>query len=299
MSVKRMLLHIAFCVNHKRRVKHVARCSVFMSILLTLFFVRSTHAQSTATLQTVTVSLLPQYDDPRLMIVVEAELNQEGTGAIAIPPVVELVAAEAKTADGTYAPMDAHFEGASDGRFISFTSPTSSVRLVLYQDVIPQQPARDLTFTFPGQRDALTRLTWRVVFPLGAKETGTVPEMGTIGAVHYGMEGFERDAGALAANTPATQRLMWVRASNGASFARAIATPVTSSDASSAVPSLPAPLEKAARGIADVSTGEPIATDARMGLLRRYPALWGGVAVFVLGLLLVVDGVAKRITGKG
>jgi hypothetical protein len=235
------------------------------------------------------------------MIVFEAELNQAGTSAIAIPTAVELTGAEAKAADGTYAPMEATFEGASDGRFITFTSPTSSVRLIFYQDIIPAQPERDLTFTLPAQRDALTALKWRVVFPLGAKSMVTEPEMGTIGAVHYGMEGFEREAGSLPADTPATQRLTWVRQSNAPSFAQSISTPnpTTESESPSALPSLPAPLEKAARSLAGVPAEEPLPADGWLGILRRNPALWGGAAVFVLGLLLVVDGVAKRVRRNG
>jgi hypothetical protein len=272
------------------------------SILNTLFFVLlalllpplSAHAQSTATLQTLTVSLLPQYDDPRLMIVLEADLNQAGTSAIAIPNAVELTGAEAKNPDGTYTPIEAAFEGASDGRFITFTSPTSSVRLVFYQDAIPRQPERNLTFTLPAQRDALTLLKWRVVFPLGAKDIRTTPEMTTIGAVHYGMEGFEREAGALPAYTTAEQQLAWVRDSNSPSFAQAIATPATTTDTPVGLPSLPAPLEKAARSMAGVPAPEPIATNGWLGVLRRNPVLWGGAAVFVLGLLLVVDGLAKQ-----
>lgn len=295
------IMHRAYCINDNRRPMHYALCNTLIGIFLTLFFIPSAHAQNTATLQTLTVSLLPQYDDPRLMIVFEAELNQAGRGAIAIPTAVELTGADAKAADGTYTPIEATFEGASDGRFITFTSPTPSVRLVFYQDVIPPQPERDLTFTLPAQRDPLTTLKWRVVFPLGAKEIVTTPEMGSIGAVHYGMEGFERDAGTLPADTVATQRLAWVRQSNAPSFAQAIATPppATEADSASVLPSLPAPLEKAARSIAGVPAEEPIVADGWLGILRRNPALWGGAAVFVLGLLLVVDGVAKRVRGNG
>lgn len=294
------VLSIEYWENGRKRSQY-SILNTLILILLTLFFIPSAHAQSTATLQTLTVSLLPQYDDPRLMIVFEAELNQPGSSAIAIPTAVELTGAEAKAADGTYTPIEATFEGASDGRFITFTSPTPSVRLVFYQDVIPQQPERDLTFTLPAQRNTLTALKWRVVFPLGAKEIVTEPEMGSIGAVHYGMEGFEREAGGLPADTPTTQRLVWVRQSNAPSFAQAIATPnpATEADSVPALPSLPAPLEKAARSIAGVPAEEPIPADGWLGFLRRNPALWGGAAVFVLGLLLVVDGVAKRVRSKG
>lgn len=294
------VLSIEYWENSRQHSQY-SILNTLLIFLLATGFTSADHAQSTATLQSLTVSLLPQYDDPRLMIVFEADLNQAGTGAIAIPTAVELTGADAKAADGTYTPIEAAFEGASDGRFITFTSPTPSVRLVFYQDVIPPQPERDLTFTLPAQRDDLTLLQWRVVFPLGAKEMLTEPEMGSIGAVHYGMEGFERDAGALPADTPATQRLAWVRQSNAPSFAQAIATPApaTEPDSASVLPSLPAPLEKAARSIAGVPAEAPIPADGWLGILRRNPALWGGAAVFVLGLLLVVDGVAKRARSKG
>jgi len=270
-------------------------------VLVAIFLTPSAHAQSTATLQALTVSLLPQYDDPRLMIVYEAELNQAGTSSVAIPTGVELSGAESKGADGSYVLMEAVFEGASDGRFITFTSPTPSVRLVLYLDAIPPHPERDVTFTLPAQRDPLTALQWRVVFPLGATDMLTEPTMTTIGAVHYGMEGFERDAGSLTARTPAMQRFAWVRQSNSPSFAQAVATPATATDAPSELLSLPAPLEKAARSFAGVPAdpaNETIDT-GWVAHLRRTPALWGGAAVFVLGLLLVVDGVAKRVRGNG
>lgn len=271
------------------------RYAIAHTVLAALFFTATAAAQTRATLQTLTVSLLPQYDDPRLMIVLEAELSSAGTASIAIPTAVELVAAEAKAEDGTYTAMEARFDGASDGRFITFTSPTSSVRLVLYQDVIPDQPERDLTFTLPAQRDALSNLTWRVVFPLSAKSLVTEPEMTGIGAVHFGMEGFERDAGALPARTSATQRLAWVRQSNAPSFARPVTTPVPAAEQPSTLSSLPVPLEKAARTLA--GTSEPLPDRQPTGWFSRLqenPLIWGGVAVFILGLLLVVDGVARQ-----
>lgn len=288
----RWIVHRAYCIGRRLPLMHYALCTLLLGLLLAI--PPTTYAQSSATLQTLTVSLLPQYDDPRLMIVFEAELNQAGSSAIAIPSAVELTAADAKAADGSYTPIEATFEGASDGRFITFTSPTSSVRLVFYQNVIPRQPERDLTFTLPAQRDALTMLKWRVVFPLGAKDIATTPEMISIGAVHYGMEGFEREVGTLPARTPAAQQLAWVRQSNAPSFAQAVATPAPGAATTSTLPSLPAPLEKAARTLAESPATLPLTSDGWLGFLRRNPALWGGAAVFVLGLLLVVDGMAKR-----
>jgi hypothetical protein len=271
------------------------------AVLLVVLVPSTAAAQNTVALESLTVSLLPQYDDPRLMIVYEAELSGAGTSAIAIPNAVELTAAEAKAADGTYTAIEATFEGASDGRYITFTSPTPSVRLVFYQDSIPRQPERDMTFTLPGQRDDLSNLTWRVVFPLSAKEILTEPEMTSLGAVHFGMEGFEREAGALVARTPATQRLAWVRQSNAPSFAQPVSTPAPAAELPTELASLPAPLEKAARTLAGISPDLPTDTPSSgwLGSLRENPILWGGAAVFVLGLLLVLDGLTKgRRQGK-
>src|SRR5688572_18308215 len=82
-------LSIEYGRNRRQRSQY-SILNTLIIILLTMGFAPSVHAQGTATLQILTVSLLPQYDDPRLMIVFEAELNQAGTSAIAIPTAVEL-----------------------------------------------------------------------------------------------------------------------------------------------------------------------------------------------------------------
>lgn len=281
-------------------------------------------AQSTVAVQTMTVSLLPQYDDPRLLIIFEADLAEPGQGYIAIPDAVELQGAEARQDDGSYQSIEARFEGASDGRFITFTSPTRSVRLAFYQDVITRDSAHVLDFTLPSQRDALTTLKWRVVFPLGSSDISSEPAMTSIGDVHYGMPGFERDAGALAARTPAVQQVRWSRASNSPSFAREVPTTnATGSETESADTDLENEATSTRSSVtANVGTdilaettgrivrGETDlarATEAAQSrtqesdwftTFRSNPIVWGALAVFVLGLLLVLDGIRKRVKRK-
>ncbi len=268
------------------------------------------HAQTPSALQTMTVSLLPQYDDPRLLIIFEAELDQPGQGAIAIPDAVELHSAEAQQEDGSYQPIEAKFEGATDGRVITFTSPTRAVRLSFYQDVITRDTNHTLDFIMPAQRDTLTSLKWRAVFPLGASTLATDPVMTAIGDVHYGMAGFERDAGALAARTPATQQMNWQRASNSPSFAREVnVSAANENTAIEASPTRTAPSISAnvsadtlAEATGRMVRGEAVVPEAEEANwftpFRDNPIVWGALAVFVVGLPLVLDGIRKRITRK-
>lgn len=191
-------------------------------------------AQQAARVERLTVSLLPQYDDPRLLILYEVTLDAPGSVALAVPPAVELHAAAYLAEDGRLRDLEAAFEGASDGRFIRFTSPTRNARLELYQDVIPQQAERTVDFTLPAQRDALDALHWVVVFPLDATDLATEPAMSEAGQNHFGMAEFTRDAGPLPARQPATQRLTWVRESDAPSFLSA---------AASSVPEAPVPTD--------------------------------------------------------
>lgn len=275
----------------------ITRRIALIGLLVAFFFLSSgavSYAQNNSTpLQALTVSLLPQYDDPRLMIVLEATLVQPGRGAVAIPPNVELIVAEALRPDNTYTEIEAAFDGAADGRFITFNSPTTAVRIILYQDSIPRQPERTLPFTLPAQRDDLTALNWRVVFPLGATSVATTPAMTPLGVAHYGMEAFEREAGALPARTTAEQEISWVRESDLPSFAHII----TGSPATE-LASLPAPMENIPPSLVDNSDlPEAVTPTTRetgwVATFRNNPMLWGAVALFVVGLLLVLDGIRK------
>lgn len=202
-----------------------SRWSVLLVCLLLLLGIGQASAQQAARVERLTVSLLPQYDDPRLLIIYEATLDAPGSAVLAVPPAVELHAAAYLAEDGRLREMEATFEGASDGRFIRFTTPARTARLEFYQDVIPRQAARRVDFTLPAQREALDTLRWIVVFPLDATDLATEPAMTEAGQNHFGMVEFTRDAGSLPASQSAQQRFSWARESNEPSFLSAAAAP--------------------------------------------------------------------------
>ena len=288
-----------------------------LCVLYGLGGVGAAHAQTPAALQTMIVSLMPQYDDPRLLIVFDVEMDQPGQGYIAIPDAVELHSAEARLDDGSYQAIEAKFEGASDGRFITFTSPTRTARVSFYQDVITREAAHVLDFTLPAQRDALSLLAWRVVFPLGATDIAMDPEMLNTGDVHYGMPGYLRETGGLPARTPAVQQVRWTRASSSPSIAREVTTDTTTETNAAVSEGVPTPTVSSpsanvgtdilAETTGRIVRGETDITQAReaaktqsdwFSTFRANPIVWGAVAVFIVGLLLVLDGIRKRVTRK-
>jgi len=175
-------------------------------------------AQTSAQVEILTVSLLPQFNDRRLLILYEAQLDQAGSAVLAIPPAVELHRASYQSAEGELIEIQAEFEAASDGRFIRFTSPHQTARLELYQDAIPRNPQRFIDFTLPEQRYNLQTLRWVVTFPLDSSNIKTDPPMTLLGQNHFGMQEYQRDAGALPAGEDAKQTIEWVRTSNEPSF---------------------------------------------------------------------------------
>lgn len=196
---------------------------VFLFSVLSLlsvgsFFVVDVMAQNEAQVETLTVSLLPQFNDPRLLIIYDAQLNQPGSAVLAIPSAVELHRASYQSEDGELIEIEAEFEAASDGRFIRFSSPNQTARLELYQDVIPRNPQRFIDFTLPDQRYDLQNLRWVVTFPLDSSNMITKPPMALLGQNHFGMQEYHRDAGPLPAGQDAEQTIEWVRQSDQPSF---------------------------------------------------------------------------------
>ncbi len=175
-------------------------------------------AQSEAQVESLTVSLLPQFNDRRLLIIYEAQLDQVGTAVLAIPSAVELHRASYQSDEGELVEIKAEFEAASDGRFIRFTSPNKTARLELYQDVIPRTTARFVDFTLPDQRYDLQALNWIATFPLDSSDLKSDPPMTLLGENHFGMQEYRRNAGPLPAGQDAKQTIEWVRISEEPSF---------------------------------------------------------------------------------
>ncbi len=198
------------------KLKFVLLLSLLIGLLWGSFSISV--AQNEVRVESLTLSLLPQFNDQRLLIIYEATLEAPGSAALAIPAAVELEAALYRADDGTLIDIEAEFEGASDGRFIRFSSPAANARLELYQDVIPRQAERFVDFTLPAQRYDLDSLRWLVTFPLDASNFVTKPPMNPLGQNHFGMEEFEREVAPLPAGERASQTIEWYRESDEPSF---------------------------------------------------------------------------------
>lgn len=161
-----------------------------------------------------TVTLLPQYDDPRLLILYEATLSAAGPVALAVPPAVELHEVAFWGDDGRLKRLEGRFEGRSDGRYLTFESPAREIRVELYQDVIPPGPERTVLFTLPAQERPIGQFRWNVVFPLESEVVAGSPPMLSTGTDHLGMATFTREVGAVAAGEAVRQEIRWTRVSS-------------------------------------------------------------------------------------
>lgn len=176
-------------------------------------------AQDPPAWERLAITLMPQYDDPRLLILYEATLERSGEVAFGIPTGVELASAAYREADGRLVEVEARFEARSDGRRVVVESPGRELRLALYQDVIPPTIDRFVDFTLPAQDVAVGELEWRVVYPLGASELRSEPPMRSTGSNHLGMATFSRSAGALTPGSTSMQTIEYRRVSNEPSLA--------------------------------------------------------------------------------
>lgn len=211
--------------------------------------------------ESLTVSLLPQYDDPRLLVILTATLDAPGEVLLGAPSGVELNTAAYLNEQREYQSTEAAFEAASDGRFIRFTTPAREVRVEFFYDVIPPGPERTVTFTLPRQRYSIANLVWKTTFPVDSANPQADPAMDSLGLNHYGMQEWQRAAGPLPLGETASQTIRWVRESNAPSFSM------------SAIESPP-------------SSGN---TPTRSVLVYG-----GALLAFLVGGLLVADGIRKQ-----
>jgi hypothetical protein len=253
-----------FAPHNPRRPMLATRAVLPTLLAVLLLFLGSTSVwaqePTAGEVESLTISLLPQYDDPRLLIIYEAVLPQPGEVAMGVPPGVELHTAAYRAADGTLRSTEARWDAASTGRYIRFSAPTREVRLELYQDVVPRQTDRFVDFTLPRQLFDVARLRWVVVFPLDSTEIVTEPPMERYGLNHIGMEEYHREAGRLPVGERALQTIEWARESNE--------------------PSIILPDDP------------PAAADPTMGDL--HPVYVGAGLAFLVGLALVLNGLWRQ-----
>jgi hypothetical protein len=240
-------------------------CLLLLSLLVITVAVENVTAQGgIATIESLTVTLMPQYDDPRLLMVYEATLASPGEVALGVPSGVELARASYHVEDGRLEDAEASFEAAPEGRFIHFNVPTNQARLDLYYDVITAGPERFVDFTLPRQKGAIAGVTWQAILPADATDITSSPGMALAGENHLGMPVYEREEGSIEEGERPFQNLAWVRASDA--------------------PFLLLPGDEAAEQNSGFING----------LSRQSYIYLGGGLLFLVGLWLVVDGFRKQ-----
>lgn len=159
------------------------------------------------------VSLWPEYDDPRLLVIYHGELASEVTQPVRLPiPADAEVHAVAYVADdGTLVNLEWRAETAGGERILVLSPPTQGFQVEYYWDVLGPGPEKSFTVSIAAGPQLVQALRFQAQEPVGAHDLrGDPPLQGpTVG--FQGLNYYVREAGPLAPGGVAQQAVRYVK----------------------------------------------------------------------------------------
>jgi hypothetical protein len=222
-------------------------------------------AQETLSLATLQVSLWPEFDQPRTLVILDgtlppgtplpAELTLRMPAAAGAPHAVAIVGADGNLLTASYTTNPA-----GDDIIVSFSANSLSFRLEYYDPALVMKGAAR-TYTFNWTTDyPVTAAALRVQQPSGATGLAAEPALVDVGVADYGLRYWESSLGALAAGQTVSLALSYTKAdstlsANAVGAVPAAAAAPTAAAGLSAGPNLPLVITVAAVGLALVGAG--------------------------------------------
>jgi hypothetical protein len=173
-------------------------------------------AQQTS-IERLTISLWPEYDDPRLLVIYRGELAQDPTGPrlFPLPRTAQVHAVAYVSSDGRLLTADWQLlpsEGSE--KMLLFTPRTRLFQLEYYDDVLGTAPERSFVFRFFSDRYDVKDLEIEVQQPLRATGLQGSPALEPWGADARGFSYFGRRVGAVPTGTVIEQRVSYRKTDN-------------------------------------------------------------------------------------
>ena len=189
------------------------------------------------TIQRLQVSLWPEYDDPRLLVIYRGELASEATQPVRLPiPADAEVHAVAYVAeDGTLVNLDWTSETAEDGRVLVLSPPTRAFQVEYYWDVLGTGPERSFTVPIAAGPQPVQALRIQVQEPVGAQDLQGDPPLEGPTVGFQGLNYYVREAGPLAPGAVVRQTVRYVKRDTRLSVAVVQPTPAQPAQAEKAV----------------------------------------------------------------
>lgn len=184
------------------------RRSVFMLIIMgALGFSQ----QVPIVLERLEISLWPEYDDPRLLVIYRGELAEDPQSPLAftIPNTAQIHAVAHVGPAGTLLADDWQLLPTDTDQLVLFTPGSRRFQLEYYDDVLGASEERSFVFRFRSDRYEIKNLEIEVQQPLRATGLQTSPTLEPQGLDTRGFRYFGKRIGAVSPGTLIEQRVSY------------------------------------------------------------------------------------------
>lgn len=155
------------------------------------------------------ISLWPEYDDPRLLVIYRGELAEDPKSSLVftIPNTAQVHAVAYMGPAGTLLTAEWQLLPRDNDQLVLFTPKSRRFQLEYYDDVLGTSPERSFVFRFVSDRYEIKDLEIEVQQPLRAQGLQGNPALEPRGTDTRGFSYFGRRVGAVAPGTLVEQRV--------------------------------------------------------------------------------------------
>ncbi len=207
------------------------RCIAVGLVGLSLFLllVGTGFAQGVPRVQTLSISLWPEYDDPRVLVIMTGTLEEANQRVrIPLPPNAELNAVAYASEDGRLLTAEWSPEILDDRTYIIVSVPTQQFHIEYYLDAVSPGERTVVQVRIPVPEAQIARAVLTVQQPRNTTDFTATPPLGEPEAGFDNLMYASRDLGPLAPGDVVEQEVQYTRLVPGLSTTPRVATtPVT------------------------------------------------------------------------
>ena len=168
-----------------------------MIILFLTLFAAPAWGQSPTELTDLTIKLWPEYDDPRLLVIIDGQLAQPGSEVrLPIPPEAELNAVATADATGRLLQNEWRIEKDEDGNRLIVLTPTNPIfRIEYYTPLTIEDGKRSFKFELPAGYLNAGQAIIETLLPPGSEDITLTPTADESGPSQNEAHIFQRSLG--------------------------------------------------------------------------------------------------------
>ena len=188
------------------------RQTTFLLVISILFLMLGrAAAQEAVSLEMLRVALWPEYDDPRLLVIVDGVLPEAGqTVRFPVPADAQINAVATSSADGSLLNAEWKIAGQEgDFQIISLLSDGDRFRIEYYADMAASDDQREADFRLPAGYIQAKQAVIEALLPPGTEDVSGDPPLQSADAAAGDAALYVREAGVLDANSSLAQTVSY------------------------------------------------------------------------------------------